>query len=159
MRVIESKTGKKIVSWRTHGYQSNKNTYKLLKKAGIKLISDRLLRWKYQPTKVLDLIDLPINVAVDHANLAYPHKKEMNERIDGNYKPGILTGNDWLELVKLQVKDIVEKKKGIATLLVHPEAMKILDDFKTFEKLCKFLSKYESVTCADIIKSFESGQQ
>ncbi len=154
VRKLSKFIGKDVVSWRTHGYQSNITTYKHLKNNGIKLISDRLLRWRLKPKKTLDLIDLPINVAVDRAYIIYPNKKDINERIDGYYRPGILTPEDWLELVKIQIKDIINKN-GIATLLVHPETMKITNNFKIFEKLCKFISKYESVTCEDIVKSWK----
>jgi len=53
------------------------------------------------------------------------------------------TPEKWLELVKKQIEETLTDI-GTVTLLVHPACMELTDGMKTFEKLCSFLSNYQT---------------
>lgn len=60
-----------------------------------------------------------------------------------------MTIEQWLEIVKNQVKEIIDNG-GVATILAHPACMEIADGFKTFKKICKFLSKYRNIRMNEV---------
>jgi len=156
-QLFREKLGLTTCSWRTHAFHSNINTLKSLQKYDYKIISDEVSR-KLRPYYIIPkkLVSLPINTLPDHTHLFYAYRNEewvknmKNWRGDAFGKTSY-PAEDWLIIVKNQVQEIV-KKGGIATLLVHPEIMYILDKFKTFINLCDFLSRYESIFVSDSIQ-------
>jgi hypothetical protein len=55
--------------------------------------------------------------------------------------------------VKTQVEKIA-RVGGLSTLLVHPACMEICDGFKTFERLCEFISQYETISVNEIGRKY-----
>lgn len=151
--IIEKETRKKCFSWRTHQFQSNSNTFIILKNSGVKTVSDAVSPSKKNPWKENGLRVIPINTLRDHGHIY--HGFRTQEQVNQAKSPGdpfdrkSYPPAQWLEIVKSQVQNL-EGEKGVATLLVHPICMKIADNFKTFKKLCKFLSNYESLTVSKI---------
>jgi len=157
IKTIKESTGKKIKIWRTHSYASDDNTLELLGKNGIKVISDERAKEKLCPyyLEKYGLYSLPINVIPDHPHLFHGKRTEGHVRNlkwkgdsfgkESYYAP------EWLEIVKNQVRNIASKG-GIATLAVHPQCMDVVDDFKTFKKLCQFLSNYKSIFTSEAVE-------
>jgi hypothetical protein len=56
---------------------------------------------------------------------------------------GRINAEEWFEILKKRIQHN-EKKKVDSILLIHPETMAALDNFKLFEQIAEFLSKYKS---------------
>jgi len=159
LQIIKEKTGFQPVSWRTHSYQSDKNTVRLLEKNGVRILSDRVLVKKLKPYKIpnSNLISLPINVLPDHEHLYHGKRNEeqvrklINKGWQDDFTNQSYQPDRYFEIIKQQVKKI-EKQGGIATLLLHPICMKIVDNFQSFEKFCQWLRKknYKTICCQEI---------
>lgn len=150
IRIIEKTTGKKCVSWRTHGFLSDRRTMKILKKKGIKVVSDAV-----NPESAIEkissgFVSLPVNTYPDYGHL-YARQKDLHNRnplkefakkvfyIDlkrDGFPEKMLSTEQWLNYVKKKTEKPGQK---FVTILAHPLHMKLVDDMKTFEKLCKFL--------------------
>ena len=154
--IIEKKTGKRPVSWRTHSYLSDNRTFMILEKHGIKVILDEVNKKKLKPTKIGNLISLPINVMPDHEHIYHGERSE--EHVNDLIKKGWVdsftnksyTIQEYYEIAKSQIEEI-ERKNGLATILLHPICMKIADNFKTFGKLCEFICNYETIWTSDVL--------
>jgi len=134
------KLGLEMNSWRTHAFGSNKETFKILKKQGVKYVSDFL--GKIKPFEKDGIIHLPINIPVDVVTVAYGVWKPENIDPFASCTKGRIEPEEWFEIVKKRI--IENEKKGIDSfLLLHPTTMATLDNFKLFEKMTKFLSKYK----------------
>lgn len=133
LEIIKKKTGIQPLAWRTHCYDSDDKTLKILEKYGIRVVSDEVNMSKLSPTRISDsLVSLPINVIPDDIyliNASYPKEK-------------------YYEMVISQIEKI-ESENKIATLQLHPIHMKSIDNFELFEKLCKFISKYNTIWVSD----------
>jgi len=146
--VFYSLCGVRIDSWRDHGYRQDKNTYRLLLRNKITYISDDVGPEFSGPYEVQPgQFSIPINVLPDHDHLVHGSFtttiQKNNPKRRSLFDKGLYSAKEWLELVKTQVTEIV-RQGNVATLLVHPACMMILDDFFTFMKLCKFLQDFES---------------
>lgn len=155
LEVIKEKTGEYPVSWRTHAYAADARTSTILEKCGIRVASDRVDRQSLFPCRVgKNLLSLPINVMPDHEHLYHGYrtpKVVARQKFADSFSDRSYYINEWFEIIRKQIIDI-ENKKGIATLLVHPICMKVSDDFKVFEQLCRFLSAYETILAKDILE-------
>jgi len=155
--VVKTRTGKDIVSWRSHGLVFDNNTYSFLAKMGIQMISDDLNWDKVHPEKTKEeLISHPMNVIMDHDHIYHAHRtKEYVEKQKKNWPwtddptADSYTIKEWEKIVEKQVLDI-EKKRGIATVLMHPICMWTSDKFKTAEKLFKLFSQYKTIWAQEI---------
>lgn len=157
IEIVKKKTGLNIISWRSHGYIHDKNTYIILSKMGIKIVSDEISSKKIYPEEIKKgLISVPINVIPDHDHIYHAHRDE--NFVEKAKKVGY--GKDdfgidsydikkWGEMVKKQVYEI-EKKGGIATILMHPLCMYLSDEFKTAEKLIEFFSKFDTIWMKEV---------
>jgi peptidoglycan/xylan/chitin deacetylase (PgdA/CDA1 family) len=134
------KEGIKITSWRTHSFGSNENTYKILKEEGINFLSD--IVGEVKPFE-RGLIHLPINIPVDVNTVAYGELKPESRNPFASCTKGRIASEEWFEIIKKRVA-YNEKNKVDSILLIHPITMAVLDNFKTFEEIAKFLSKYQS---------------
>jgi hypothetical protein len=141
-----------LKSWRNHAYRNDKNTYPLLLQNGIRFVSDLASPDIKRPFIKKKLIHVPINILPDHDFLYHgdriPGSFDESLLLKTNFNMTAMTGEQWLRKVKEQVA-YVTNLKGVATLLVHPACMEILDGFKIFKKLCEFLSDFQSVTMSE----------
>lgn len=140
------KFGLKMTSWRTHAFGSNDKTFSILASQGVRYVSDLLGNTK--PYEKEGIMHLPINIPVDQNTLAYGILRPENRDPFASCTKGRIKPEEWLEIIKKRVEN--NEKKGIpSVLLVHPATMAYLDNFETFEKLAKFLSKYKSFKISD----------
>jgi len=159
--IINNRTGKKIVSWRSHGLVYDKNTYKILKEAGIKYISDDPDWNKIRPEITREgLISHPINIIMDHdhiyhahRNIEYVEKQKIHWTLKMDPIKESYTIEEWAKIVKTQVEKI-EKKGGLATVLMHPVCMYTADGFKTARELFHFFSSFKCIWVSEIDKYF-----
>lgn len=153
-RVLKEVTGSEIISWRDHGYRQDRNTRKILTTNGVRYCSDSLSNDRGQPKWNDGVIDVPINTIPDHDYVYHggrqPGSFDEEPLRNSVFKTGAMAPADWLEKVKGQIIRI-EEYGGVATILAHPACMEVMDDFKTFRKLCSFLSKFHSVKMNEII--------
>ena len=158
IEIVKRRTGKDIVSWRCHGRVIDKNTYNILAELGIKMISDDLDWTKIFPDKTEEgLVSHAMNIIMDHDHIYHAHRSE--EYVENQKKYWTYVDDptkesypikEWADIVEKQVLDI-EKKGGIATVLMHPLCMHIADKFKTAERLFKIFSRYETVWAREIL--------
>jgi len=130
----------KINSWRTHAFASNNTTFKLLSENGVKFVSDFIGNTKPFFDKVWHI---PINIPVDQNTVAYGNLCPENRDPFASCTRGRIMPEEWFEIVKKRIE--ANERKGIdSVLLIHPETMKVLDNFKIFQDIVKFLSKYKT---------------
>lgn len=159
VEIIKSKTGISIQSWRNHSYEYDRNTPRLLEKFSIKVWSDVVDRQCNHPYQVANnLVVLPLNIIGDHSYLYHGYiteeyvKKNATgwaQRIINQVKrcspnSRYYQSSEWVDIVKKEVQEKIEVG-GVAILNLHPACMYLLDNFSTFENLCKFFSNYESI--------------
>jgi len=138
------KFGLKMSSWRTHCYGSNEKTFEILKENNVKYASDLLSSGNSLPfTDKNEIIHLPINVPVDQNTIVYGILNPENRNPFASCTKGRIRAEEWFEILKKRVSEN-EKKGAASIILIHPSTMAILDNFKLFEKICKFLSKYST---------------
>jgi len=139
--------GLKMTSWRTHAFSSNEKTFEILGRGGVKFVSDLL--GKQKPFKDKNgVIHVPINLPVDQNTISYGILKPENRNPFASCTKGRIEAEEWFEIVKRRVIKN-EKNKVNSILLVHPSTMALLDNFKLFKKLAKFLSKYKTMKISD----------
>jgi len=139
------KLGVKMNSWRTHAFGSNENTFKILNKEGIKYVSD--LTGDIKPFSN-GIIHLPINIPVDQNTISYGRLKPENREPFASCVKGRIKAEEWFDLLKKRIQHN-EKNKIDSIILIHPSTMAALDNFKLFEEIAKFLSKYKSAKMSD----------
>jgi peptidoglycan/xylan/chitin deacetylase (PgdA/CDA1 family) len=135
------KLGFNMASWRTHAFNSNEETFKILKKEGVRYISD--LTGNIKPFEKEGIIHISINIPVDQNTIAYGNLRPENRNPFASCVKSRIQPEEWFEIVKKRVIEN-EKRKIPSILLIHPITMKVLDNFKLFDELTKFLSKYKS---------------
>jgi len=138
-RVFE-KFGLKMLSWRTHSFGSNDNTYEILRQSGVKYVSD--IVGEVKPFEKNGIIYFPINIPVDVVTIAYGEYKPESRNPFASCTKGRIQPIEWFEIIKKRVI-YNEKNKINSILLIHPITMAVLDDFKLFEEIAKFFSKYQ----------------
>lgn len=140
-RRIFERFGLKMTSWRTHAFGSNEDTFRMLAKNNVKYVSDLL--GMQMPFEKGGIIHLPINIPVDNNTICVGPLTPENRDPFASCTKGRILPEEWFEIVKNRIKKN-EKEKKDSILLIHPESMKALDNFKLFEKIAKFLSKYKN---------------
>lgn len=138
-----------IISWRDHAYRHDRNTFPLLHKNGISVVSDDVNLNALLPIMMNDgLISLPINIMPDHDYVYHAWltpENPVSHRHKQRYQPRI-----WLELIKRQIYEVLSNG-GLATLLIHPACIYIVDQFEIYEELCSFLAtQFETLTVSQI---------
>ena len=132
--------GLKMKSWRTHAYGSNEKTFKILRQEGVRYVSDLFGEKVFEKNRIIHMV---INIPVDNVTISYgPFRPENRDVFVGCAKSRIKP-EEWFEILKKRIIEN-EKQKKPSILLIHPATMASLDDFKLFEKIAKFLSKYET---------------
>ncbi len=140
-RKIFEKLGLNMISWRTHAFGSNERTFKILKEEGIKYVSD--FTGDIKPFEKNGIIHIPINIPVDQNTIAFGKWSPENRDPFASCVKGRINAEEWFEILKKRVQHN-EKNKINSVILIHPSTMASLDNFKLFEKIAKFLSRYES---------------
>jgi peptidoglycan/xylan/chitin deacetylase (PgdA/CDA1 family) len=131
--------GLKMNSWRTHAFGSNEKTFNILKEEGVEYVSD--LIGDIQPFSN-ELTHIPINIPVDQNTIVYGELKPENRNPFASCTKGRVKAEEWFEILKKRVQ-YNEKNKIDSVILIHPETMAVLDNFKLFEKIVEFLSDYK----------------
>ncbi len=134
-------SGLEMKSWRTHAFGSNKETFDILKKEGVRYISD--LIGDIKPHEKEGIIHFPINIPVDVVTIAYGETRPESRNPFASCTKGRIHPEEWFEIIKKRILEN-EKNKIDSILLIHPITMAVLDDFKLFERIVKFLSKYKT---------------
>lgn len=159
-QVLKQVTNSEITSWRDHAYRHDKNTRKILASINIKYFSDPLSNDMGQPKWNTGVIDVPINTLPDHDYVYHggrqPGSFDEESLRNSVFKTGAMAPADWLEKVKNQIIRI-EEFGGVSTILAHPACMEVMDDFKTFEKLCQFINQYKTVFMREIGETYAEG--
>jgi peptidoglycan/xylan/chitin deacetylase (PgdA/CDA1 family) len=133
------KFGLKMNSWRTHAFESNESTFKILKENKVKYVSD--LTGGIRPF-FKEVIHMPINIPVDQNTISYGINRPESRDLRGSCLKSRIRPEEWFDILKKRVISN-EKNKIPSIILIHPTTMHILDNFKLFEEVAKFLSKYE----------------
>ena len=152
--------GYQLKSWRNHNYEYNKHTPVILDRLGIKCWSDQTLLKNPSPFRLThNLTSLPINITKDHSMLKHGYrtsqwfekqtskkklfynqlKNILFNRDGSQIQQDCLDGDAWFQLFKNNVMDLVNNK-DVVVFNAHPSCMYLLDEFKTFERICKFLA-------------------
>jgi peptidoglycan/xylan/chitin deacetylase (PgdA/CDA1 family) len=142
------KQGIKITSWRTHSYGSNENTYKILNEEGINFLSD--IVGEIKPFSKENIIHLPINIPTDVNTIAYGELKPESKNPFASCTKGRISPEEWFEIIKKRIS-YNEKNNIDSILLIHPITMAVLDNFKLFEEIAKFFSKYKTKKISEFI--------
>lgn len=157
LEAIRHKAGRGVLSWRSHGYVHDENTYRLLKSFGLKFISDEISSVNIKPYTIKEgLISHPINVIPDHDHIFHAHRDMAfcsSAKLRGygadEFGCESYCVEEWGELVKKQVSNI-DKAGGVATVLIHPLCQFLSDRFKTAEALFSFFSSYKTIWAREI---------
>jgi len=153
VQALKKVTGSPLVSWRNHAYRHDKNTRKILAKNNIKYLSDTLSADGAQPTMNEGVIDVPINTIPDHDFVYHgarqPGSFDESPLEQSVFRTGAMSKEEWVRRIKEQVIEI-DRRGGLAVILAHPACMEVLDDFSTFDKLCEFLSRFETINMKEI---------
>jgi hypothetical protein len=148
IEAIQTITGKPLLVWRNHGYKYNHHTYPLLATHGIRIVSDRVTGVEGAAERISrELLSLPINTMPDHEHLL--HGKYQSGRTNFARWQNRRSIEDWRETVERQVEQIQEHG-GTATILAHPLCMEVADGMHNFDKLCRFLSKFNTGYVSDL---------
>jgi hypothetical protein len=147
---IERLTGQRIRSWRNHAYCFDCHTPHVLAGAGIRVWSDEVNRDRVGPhLHTSGVTILPINTTPDHEHLY--HGDQTLETVPAEGRPQYNDSHGWRESVSRQAELIVARG-GVATILAHPLCMKVVDDWRTFERLCASLSRFPSAWAVQAAK-------
>ncbi len=156
VKIFKSTLGIEIVSWRNHAYRHDAHTYELLSKNGIRFVSDAVEPDKIYPYRLGNLTFIPINVMPDHDHIYHADltpKSSKGLKLERNKFPSkFYPVEQWLQIIKEHINFILDHN-GIATILIHPACMKIIDEFNTFRKVCRFLAGCRSIFVSDLGKS------
>jgi hypothetical protein len=151
---LERYTSLPVRSWRNHAYRHNKETPYLLHEAGVVTWSDWVSYGESRPLPHPSGITvLPINTLPDHEHLR--HGARQPELVAKEESGAAYPPDQWYDRISTQV-DAITDNGGIATILAHPICMHVVDDFTTFEKMCRFLSRYTSLSAGEVPKCIHS---
>ena len=146
--VVRRRTGRRVVSWRSHGLVRDRHTDGILARCGIRFISDELSWDKLLPERTqAGLVSLPLNVIMDHDHLYHAHRtREYVERQKARWTftqdptRESYPIQEWAEMVVRQVSAI-EARGGLATVLMHPLCMFVADEFRTARRLLELFAR------------------
>ena len=124
----------------TTAFGSNDLTFNLLKELDVKYVSDLVgdIKPFYK-----EVMHMPINIPIDQNTIAYGMLKPENRNPFASCTKCRIKAEEWFDILKKRVIEN-EKNKIPSIILIHPATMMVLDNFKLFEEICKFLSKYKS---------------
>lgn len=155
VRTVEERCGLRLQSWRNHCYDWDRNTPGILAAHGIQTWSDELTDAPGPIRRGPEgLTILPVNVIPDHDRLIHGYRtREHLARESGLRRLKVVLGgsaplpsHEGAEWFAMLARDVEEKLTavGFATLNLHPVCMGLLDDFRTFERICALCSGRDS---------------
>ena len=145
---IERTTARPVLSWRNHAYFFDAHTSRALADAGVRVWSDEVDLERTGPHRHGSGVTiLPINTTPDHEHLY--HGDQAPEAVPPAKRPQYDHPDAWREAVSKQA-DAIVTGGGVATILAHPLCMKVVDDWRTFDRLCASLSRYPSAWAAEV---------
>jgi len=153
----ERRTGRRIVSWRSHGLVTDVHTYPILARNGIRFVSDELSWTKILPERTPEgLVSHPLNVIMDHDHIYHAHRTheyvERQKQAGGGYAADpereSYPIDEWADIVLRQVRGI-ERRGGLATVLMHPLCMYLSDRFAAAERLLDAFSGSQTVWASE----------
>ena len=155
--VVRERTGRPLLSWRSHGLVRDDDTYRILHDLGIRYISDELDWNKRRPERLPEgLISHPINVIMDHDHIYHAHRTPQyveRQKRNWGFSDDPTTESypieEWGRIVEGQVRDI-EAAGGLATVLMHPLCMYVADRFNTARRLLEFFSRYRTIWASEV---------
>ena len=101
-----------------------------------------------------NLWSLPVNVMPDHDHLIHGGLTESQIYLKRSlFDKNLYPANNWFEIIKNQTDNLLESGYT-ATFLMHPSCMKILDNFKSFNAFCKYISQFESYFVSEMAQRF-----
>ena len=148
VEAVRRRTGRQILSWRSHGLVRDRHTEPILVHCGLRSISDELAWDKLLPERTpAGLVSLPLNVIMDHDHIYHAHRTpEYVERQKARWTFAqdptreSYRIEEWGEMVVRQVSAI-EARGGLATVLMHPLCMFVADGFRTARRLLEFFAR------------------
>jgi hypothetical protein len=154
---IARATGQHVQSWRNHAYAHDSHTPRVLSEAGIGVWSDRVDSARARPySHASGVTILPINTTPDHEHLY--HGGQTVETIPVARQSQYDHPGAWRENVLRQAQRIIAEG-GVATILAHPLCMKVVDDWRTFDRLCASLSSYSSAWALEAAELAHAGHK
>jgi peptidoglycan/xylan/chitin deacetylase (PgdA/CDA1 family) len=164
VEVVRRRTGRQVVSWRSHGLVRDRHTEPILARCGIRFISDDLSWDKLLPERTpAGLVSHPINVIMDHDHLYHAHRtQEFVERQKAHWTFTLdptresYPIEEWAELLRSQVQAI-EARNGLATVLMHPLCMFIADRFRTARQLLESFARSRCVWASETATLIQEG--
>ena len=156
VNIVRTRTGRELVSWRSHGLVRDENTNRILVELGIKTLSDELNWDKLMPERLPGgLISHPINVIMDHDHLYHAHRtvervarQKQNWTFADDPTQESYPIEEWGRIVEGQVRRIQEAG-GVATVLMHPICMYVADRFETMERLLQLFARHETIWASE----------
>jgi peptidoglycan/xylan/chitin deacetylase (PgdA/CDA1 family) len=157
VEAVRRRTGRQILSWRSHGLVRDRHTEAILADCGIRFISDELSWDKLLPERTpAGLVSHPLNVLMDHDHIYHAHRTvEYVERQKAHWP---FTQDptsesypiaEWAERVRGQVRSI-EARGGLATVLMHPLCMYIADGFQCARRLLEFFARSRCLWASEV---------
>ena len=145
VQLLTEVTGVPLLSWRNHGYRGDRHTSEILAKNGVKFRSDMNDLNSLHPFHDGLLTVVPINTLPDHDYI--DHGAEIEDfaatrkplmRMMRTPVPRSLSIKDWMSDTLHRAENITAQG-GIATILVHPACMEVIDQFQTLRIFLKSL--------------------
>jgi peptidoglycan/xylan/chitin deacetylase (PgdA/CDA1 family) len=155
--IVRDRTSRPLLSWRSHGLVRDANTYRILRELGIRYISDDLAWDKRRPERTPEgLISHPINVIMDHDHIYHAHRTPEyveRQKKDWGFPDDPTTESypieEWGRIVERQVLAI-DAEGGLATVLMHPLCMYIVDRFETARRLLRLFSHFRTIWASEV---------
>jgi len=156
LEVVRRRTGRQVLSWRSHGLVRDRHTEPILALCGVRCISDELSWDKLLPERTpAGLVSHPINVIMDHDHLYHAHRtpeyvRRQQQRWTLPQDPTRESYRieEWGQLVLRQVSAI-EARGGLATVLMHPLCMFTADGFRTARRLLEAFARSRCIWASE----------
>jgi peptidoglycan/xylan/chitin deacetylase (PgdA/CDA1 family) len=156
VEVVRRRTGRQVLSWRSHGLVRDRHTEPILARCGVQFISDELSWDKMLPERTpAGLVSHPINVIMDHDHLYHAHRTPQyveRQKARWTYTQDPTRESypveEWEQLVRAQVRAI-EARGGLATVLMHPLCMFVADGFRAARRLLEFFARSRCLWARD----------
>lgn len=157
-KIIEEKTGNRIILWRNHMYMHGKYTESVLKECGIEVCSDGVRKDSngmiLHPTGIYNF---HLNIMPDHEHLIHAERtpqwiKKWQKRYNwsDDFGPDSYYVEEWTDLVLEQLQQN-EAQGIISNLIIHPITLYLCDGLKSFQRILAYLQSRETVFMSEIL--------
>lgn len=154
-KAIENKLGIVPITWRTHAYQSDSKTPRILEEEGFQVISDKKHDGNIGELDKSGVLSIPMNVMPDHEHLLHAEKTRevcRNNGFEDVFTHKAYPIDEYISIIKEQIQHRIESGSH-AVLLIHPMCMEAADSMEMFEELCDFISNQGYET--ELLKNIE----